>query len=364
MRKPLLVAAAAGRCPLAGRLHREHRRRRGGDGGDARAVAVDVTDDGCDVSAATAPSGHADVQRDQRRLAGHRVLPARRGRPPDRRRGREHRPRPDPRRSWSPRPPAPTSPPASPGMMGEGIRADFTVTDSGEDGARLGRRPGARRHGTTNYAAYVKDQSDQLLIKTTAVRRGLQGRRRRRRPGAVRRRADPLGADRDRRRVLRRPRPQDGRPRGRPRARARSGPAGTGSRRTCGPQRAEDYTPLTPAERAGLRRRPARQHHDPRRRACRSSTFTIDQIANGSRGLLEEVATGKVTGEEEYWSRTDLWDFQANVDGARVAFEGVKPIVEQKDPELAETLDHPVRRAAGAARRAARPATASCSTTT
>ena len=67
-------------------------------------------------------------------------------------------------------------------------------------------------------------------------------------------------------------------------------------------------------------------------------TFTIDQIANGSRGLLEEVATGKVTGEEEYWSRTDLWDFQANVDGARVGFEGVEPILETKDPELAEEL--------------------------
>ena len=35
-------------------------------------------------------------------------------------------------------------------------------------------------------------------------------------------------------------------------------------------------------------------------------TYTVDQIANGSRGLLDEVATGKVTGEEEYWSRTDL----------------------------------------------------------
>ena len=67
--------------------------------------------------------------------------------------------------------------------------------------------------------------------------------------------------------------------------------------------------------------------------------FTVDQIANGSRGLLEEVATGKVTGEEEYWSRTDLWDFQANVDGARVGYEGVRPILEVKDPELAEQLD-------------------------
>ena len=67
-------------------------------------------------------------------------------------------------------------------------------------------------------------------------------------------------------------------------------------------------------------------------------TYTVDAIANGSRGLLEEVATGKVTGEEEYWSRTDLWDFQANVDGARVAFEGVQPIVEEKDAELADQL--------------------------
>ena len=67
-------------------------------------------------------------------------------------------------------------------------------------------------------------------------------------------------------------------------------------------------------------------------------TYTVDQIANGSRGLLDEVATGKVTGEEEHWSRTDLWDFQANVDGARVAFEDVEPLVEKNDPELAQQI--------------------------
>ena len=36
---------------------------------------------------------HADLRRHQHRLPGHRVLPARRGRAADRRRGREHRPR-------------------------------------------------------------------------------------------------------------------------------------------------------------------------------------------------------------------------------------------------------------------------------
>src|SRR4029453_6756200 len=46
------------------------------------------------------------------------------------------------------------------------------------------------------------------------------------------------------------------------------------------------------------------------------------------------VATGKITGEEEYWSRTDLWDFQANIEGARVAFEGLRPLLKQKNPDL------------------------------
>jgi iron uptake system component EfeO len=53
---------------------------------------------------------------------------------------------------------------------------------------------------------------------------------------------------------------------------------------------------------------------------------------------MEEVATGKVTGEEEYWSHTDLWDFAANVQGAEVGFEEVKPILEKRDPALAREL--------------------------
>ena len=66
----------------------------------------------------------------------------------------------------------------------------------------------------------------------------------------------------------------------------------------------------------------------------RDLTYTVDAIANGAKGLLDEVATGKVTGEEEYWSRTDLWDFQANVDGARVAWQGLHELLERKDAAL------------------------------
>jgi len=46
-----------------------------------------------------------------------------------------------------------------------------------------------------------------------------------------------------------------------------------------------------------------------------------------------------VTGEEEYWSRTDLWDFQANVDGARVGFDGLRPLLSTKDPALDGQID-------------------------
>ena len=104
------------------------------------------------------------------------------------------------------------------------------------------------------------------------------------------------------------------------------------------PQRAEGYTPLTTKERATYAD-DLMANTETLDKRIQKLEFTVDQIANGSRGLLEEVATGKVTGEEEYWSRTDLWDFQANVDGARVGYEGVRPILEVKDPELAEQLD-------------------------
>lgn len=68
-------------------------------------------------------------------------------------------------------------------------------------------------------------------------------------------------------------------------------------------------------------------------------SFDLPQLTNGAIGLLDEVATGKVTGEEEIWSHTDLWDFQANVDGAAVLYAGVRDILMQKKPELANQLD-------------------------
>ncbi|WP_411105847.1 iron uptake system protein EfeO [Streptomyces sp. cmx-4-9] len=67
--------------------------------------------------------------------------------------------------------------------------------------------------------------------------------------------------------------------------------------------------------------------------------ITPTSMANGAKELLDEVATGKVTGEEERYSHTDLVDFKANVEGAQKAYELLKPVASKKDPELAKQLD-------------------------
>ena len=55
-------------------------------------------------------------------------------------------------------------------------------------------------------------------------------------------------------------------------------------------------------------------------------SVTLADISNGAIGLLDEVASGKITGEEDWWSGTDLTDFAANVQGAHVAFGNVRDI--------------------------------------
>jgi iron uptake system component EfeO len=64
-----------------------------------------------------------------------------------------------------------------------------------------------------------------------------------------------------------------------------------------------------------------------------------DQVTDGAKGLLDEVASTKITGEEERYSRTDLWDIEANVDGAEQAFLVFAAVVRQRDPDLAATLE-------------------------
>jgi iron uptake system component EfeO len=67
--------------------------------------------------------------------------------------------------------------------------------------------------------------------------------------------------------------------------------------------------------------------------------ITPKAVALGAGELIEEVSKGKITGEEDRYSRTDLWDFAANVEGSRKAYEVFAAVLSKKDAGLARTLD-------------------------
>ena len=62
--------------------------------------------------------------------------------------------------------------------------------------------------------------------------------------------------------------------------------------------------------------------------------ITPKSMVGGAADLIEEVASKKITGEEDRYSRTDLWDFQANVDGAQKIVALLNPLIVKRDPAL------------------------------
>lgn len=67
--------------------------------------------------------------------------------------------------------------------------------------------------------------------------------------------------------------------------------------------------------------------------------LTPVSLANGAKELLDEVATGKITGEENRYAHTDLWDFKANIEGSQGAVAALRPVLDERDPELGPLLD-------------------------
>jgi iron uptake system component EfeO len=223
-----------------------------------------------------------------------------------------------------------------PGMAGQGIRADFTVTRPAGGSPPPSADVGLISRAQNRYRAYVQKQVDILLAGTerfvSAYRSGQDDRARALYPDvrshyeAIEPVAESFG-NLD------------------PELDAREADLAQGQKWTgwhriekdLWPQRDPSYHALSTTERKKYGQNlldTTRTLHS----RIGTLTFTTDQIANGSSGLMEEVATSKVTGEEEYWSHTDLWDLAANVRGARVAFEDVRPILEERDPALATTI--------------------------
>ncbi len=308
----------------------------GGDGADARTLAVDSSADACDLSGTEAPAGTltfnvansgSDVT-EFYLLAedGLQII------------AEVENVGPDSTKPLTTRVPAGSYITAcKPGMKGEGIRADFVVTESDDEVEVTADDQELIDQAQANYSAYVEDQSAQLLVKTgefvdlytsgdddAARTLYADARTHWERIETV---AESFG-DLD------------------PKMDAREADLAPGEKWTgwhliekdLWPARAEPgYQGLSPKERTTYAD-DLLANTETLDGRIQELTYTVDEIANGSRGLLEEVASGKVTGEEEYWSRTDLYDFQANVDGAKVGFEGVKPILEQKDADLADQL--------------------------
>lgn len=221
-------------------------------------------------------------------------------------------------------------------MVGDGIQAAFTVTDSGEDVVSGDKAEQLEAAGDA-YLLYVRDQIQTLVVKTdeflaayTAgdddAARALYADTR-----VHWERVEPVAesfGDLD------------------PMMDAREADLAEGEEWT-GWHRieknlwppAEGYD-LTDAERQELADKLAADTAELASRVA-ADDFSIDafQVGNGAKELLDEVAAGKITGEEEIWSHTDLWDFQANVDGAAVAFGVLRDVTAETDPDLVEELD-------------------------
>ena len=219
-----------------------------------------------------------------------------------------------------------------PGMAGDGIRAPFSVSDSGEEQGSAGNDVELVEQANQAYREYVEGQTDQLVSMTAkfvaAYKAGKHDEARALYPLArmhwerIETVAESFG-DLDPKLDLREADLEPGQKR-------------TGWHRLekdLWPARAKNYEPLSKAQRVAYSDDLVKNTAILRERVPKL-TFSADEIANGSRGLLDEVATGKITGAEEYWSSTDLWDFQANIEGARVGFEGLRPLLKQKNPDL------------------------------
>jgi iron uptake system component EfeO len=61
-------------------------------------------------------------------------------------------------------------------------------------------------------------------------------------------------------------------------------------------------------------------------------------LVGGAADLIEEVASKKISGEEDRYSRTDLWDFQSNIDGAQKITALLDPLIRKQDAELSGRL--------------------------
>ncbi|AZF32097.1 Ferrous iron transport periplasmic protein EfeO, peptidase-M75 domain [Pseudomonas sp. R4-35-07] len=68
-------------------------------------------------------------------------------------------------------------------------------------------------------------------------------------------------------------------------------------------------------------------------------TFPPEKVVGGAAALLEEVAATKISGEEDRYSHTDLYDFQGNIDGAKKIVDLFRGQIEKQDKVFLAKVD-------------------------
>jgi iron uptake system component EfeO len=215
-----------------------------------------------------------------------------------------------------------------PGMVGDGIRAPFTVTGNAAPAAQ---GDAALASAVTGYTRYVNSQVEAQVTTTgrfaDAVRRGDVPAAKALYPTARTywERIEPVAESFG---------DIDPRIDGREDDQRDPGVAWTGYHRL---EKDLWVTGLLPDSAATADRLVA--DVDELRGRVSGVQLTPLQMANGAKELLDEVATGKITGEEDRYSHTDLFDFRGNVDGSRAALSALRPVLDARDPVLGQTLD-------------------------
>jgi iron uptake system component EfeO len=290
----------------------------------ADTVAVAATDDACDVASAELPAGTHEFQVTN---SGSQVTEFYVYAEGDRVMGEVENIAPGLTRELLVELPAGTYETAcKPGMVGDGIRSDLTITG---EAASLSEDE-TLAQASTDYQRYVQSQTGALLEQTTAFVDAVQA-------GDVEgakalfpvartywERIEPVAeifGDLD------------------PLIDGREGDQAEG----------EDFTGFHRIEQAlwvggtteGMAPYADQLLADVQEIVDLANETTLEplQLANGAKALLDEIATGKITGEEDRYSHTDLWDFAANLEGSEAAVQALRPYLEEADPDLVAEID-------------------------
>ena len=216
-----------------------------------------------------------------------------------------------------------------PGMVGDGIRGDFKVTG---DAVKVDEA-GKFKEAADSYKRYVSSQTDALIAATQvfvdAVKRGDVPAAKAQFPIArtYYERIEPVAESF--------PNDLD------PRIDLREADLEPGQKWTGFHRLEKDLWVAGPRPDTNARADQLMADVKELDAGVKAPDYKIDstQIAGGAQGLLDEVAASKITGEEDTFSHTDLWDFKANIEGSQTAVASVRPILDERNAELGKRVD-------------------------